>query len=742
MTRTLAAALVAITVALPLAFCEPTTTTSAAAPTSQTQPTQPTPSADVTPVPAKAFIAVDSDKIDSIIASAKSTIREMSGLSESKPAPADYQTLAMAAYAAGTTNVGELQRIAYSLEQQQPTSLMGRALAALAWDMLIPGPETARETHLQMVKALIDKLNADSLAAEPNGVYAAMWASIALASRSVECPRATWAILRQYLVRQQREDGGWGSADKESDMPTTAAAVAALARICSEHNEDSADAVKALDRGRQWLDKHYAKFLEGAHRGKESAVACWFYLEQASIATGQWQLTGRNIFADGSAELVKSWQQDNKAGAAQIVTAAQTLMFMRLGTRPVGLLQLQYDGKWDIRRRGVQRFLAPYLSRRMCCETFFQYQTVHIDTPLDQWPPSKVLMITGSSWPKFSPEQTRKLRQFILLGGAVIMVPQGPMDEFRKGAEDLTRDFKTAWRTDIASDSAENPKSKGLVAAELTNGMRPLVLLCYDDLTPDWQDGKRESLVRGTNIIIYAIGRGISLGIDWPEPAALAKDVPVVKLARVSHAGNWDPEPFAYERFARVLAKKQGVKLDVLAPVAPAGLARSGAKLAVIAGPDATEFNAAERKALDAFVRDGGTLVFDAAGSKEFFDATRKMLAESYGLDAIHGLAADSPLLTAPKLTRERLRLSHDFAPSGDYQAESGLIHAVRVGGRDAILVSQPDIGSGLLGRYYGAGYRFFPESAYDLLRNIVLHSAGLAEKPAATEPNVQTSRP
>src|SRR5262249_31661898 len=98
----------------------------------------------------------------------------------------------------------------------------------------------------------------------------------------------------------------------------------------------------------------------------------------------------------------------------------------------------------------------------------------------------------------------------------------------------------------------------------VSNGSRRLMIHCTGDIATQWEKRSRRRPVGtsapsdaamqfGGNLFIYATGKsGLRSRLDSPyvpPPSSVpAKNIPI---ARLQYAGNWDPEPAAWERFER-----------------------------------------------------------------------------------------------------------------------------------------------------------------------------------------------
>jgi len=182
------------------------------------------------------------------------------------------------------------------------------------------------------------------------------------------------------------------------------------------------------------------------------------------------------------------------------------------------------------------------------------------------------------------------------------------------------------------------------------------------------------------------------------------------------------------------MARDTQTKLEVLGPMEMGALTASGAKVAALTGVGRLQLGGDEQEALKQWVAGGGTLIIDAAGgSKDFAGSAETLLRRMYGAGAIRRLARTSPIFHPAEFKelwidrvryrrRARQRLGSVRTPN---------LRAVLVGDRPAIIFSREDLTAGLVGypAYTCDGYA--PNSAYEIMRNIVLHAAGAKPKPS-----------
>src|SRR5688500_18019562 len=157
----------------------------------------------------------------------------------------------------------------------------------------------------------------------------------------------------------------------------------------------------------------------------------------------------------------------------------------------------------------------------------------------------------------------------------------------------------------------------------VANGSRILMLHSPTDLTTAWQvrnGTKREMWELAVNIFVYAAGKSDlrnRLSSPYvPEPPGAARST--VRVARVRHGANWDPEPYAWPRFSRIMRRDTGVAVEAGVEDVK-GLNAQTTPVAHLTGTAAVALDDAQLTAIRNFVESGGVLFVDACGGSEAF---------------------------------------------------------------------------------------------------------------------------
>ncbi|MEL7240391.1 MAG: DUF4159 domain-containing protein, partial [Planctomycetota bacterium] len=264
----------------------------------------------------------------------------------------------------------------------------------------------------------------------------------------------------------------------------------------------------------------------------------------------------------------------------------------------------------------------------------------------------------------------------------------------------------------------------------LGNGVRELMLLVdKQDLGRSWQladRNKTEPFQVGTNIYLYTIdkqrqeykGKGhVVLRDDSAKPATK------LKLARVRHAGNWNPEPGGWQQLSNVLANGGDLDLTVEASKA-SELVAGEFDVAHLTGTEALDLTDEQKAGLKAFVGQGGTLIIDAAGgSSAFTTSTDVLLPKLFGeaaaeamrqpLPVTHAIyrAGDEPIEEVGYRAHARKTLGNENKPR---------LRGIEIDGRLAVIVSNEDLTNGLVGSPVDGVVGYTPEDATRLMTAVL----------------------
>jgi len=573
-----------------------------------------------------------------------------------------------------------------------------------------------------------------------------VWAA---AISNIDVPKRYWDLVYRHWMVTQNNEGGWGYGAGVSGKCKNTMTAAGLACLFVAFDNLLADkfvevghnpVVPPIQRGLDWFDRNYGR------RGNYAMGPRHYYLygvERVGLASGYKYFGKKDWYKLGAVGLINSqqangsWRPAGMEGGSLGATAF-SLLFLVRGRAPVIFNRLEYKGDWNNRPRALAN-LARWVSRTF--EREAAWQIVNLQTDVEEWHDAPILMISGSKPPEFTDEHLEKLRRFVHQGGRILSVAEG--EHKSTGFDRAMRDYYAKLFPRYKLERL--PKDHPICSAHfklrspmglwgVSNGVRLLALHTKEDLCLPWQVNAcasgADAFRLGTNLFLYASDgafgrpRGTT---PWPETVSYTP-LRVAKVARIKHAGNWEPEPLAWERFRMLMGQKWQTRLVVETKTLEE-LNAEDCRVAALTGTGRLGLTDAEKQALKAFVESGGTLIMDAAGGSEAFtQSAMELLTELFGRDSLGRLPAWSPVYRFPDFPIDSVRYRR-AARLRFGNANTPRLLAVTLKGRPAALLSRDDLTAGLVGYpcYTCVGYA--PESAAELMRNMVLYGIRL-EKP------------
>ncbi|MHC4982947.1 MAG: DUF4159 domain-containing protein [Planctomycetota bacterium] len=681
---------------------------------------------------------------------------------------------AMAAYALLESGVSvQDERMAKALEwlkNQKCVKTYSLGLRAQAWLAAIKKGGQFHDQLTADVKTLVNSTangsygynslgQGKSSGDNSNSQYGLLgvWAGAML--EEIEIPRSYWQVVMAHWVNTQHNDGGWSyKGGGASTTAMTAAGVASLF-VCFDNlfrksfmrcdlGDTGRLAQRSMQHGLDWFDNNFPASMVGkAPMGHSDLLYYLYGVERVGLASGYKYFGKSDWYKIAATKLINIQRPDGSwPGKWQPVpNTAFGMLFLVRGRRPVILNKLEFNGDWNNRPRDLA-YLTRWLSGIFEADVY--WQIINLDVPPREWHDAPVLYISGARAPKFSEEDLDKIRRYVWQGGTIFSLTecQGQLFTTTMGKY-YERLFPNYKLVKCAADHKIynvqyrlRPETCSFYI--ITNGVRPLVVHSDTDLARSWQlqrtETKRDAFEAAANIYMYVTDRSLTpRGTKlWPEQPD-SEPQSVVKLARLKFDGNWNPEPLAYERFSRLMARDYKVKIDVAA-VTIDKLAESGAKIATLTGTGKLEPDEAQRGSLRDFIAGGGTLVVDAAGGdRQFANAASKMLGEMFQGSRLRRLESSEPLLSIDGLEIEKVKYRRKARLR--LRTNRANLRILRIENRPAVIYSREDITAGLVGytSYTCDGYD--PESAFQIMRNIVVHFgnvelASQSEPPAESE--------
>jgi len=588
-----------------------------------------------------------------------------------------------------------------------------------------------------------------------NTQYAVLGAWAAMMATG-EVPARYWRLVWEHWKACQSRDGGWGYEKGGKSTATMTAGGVASMLVCFEclHADQFVHcrarvANRPVEAAMEWMDRNFAAALAGGGGllGHGDLHYFLYGVERVGLASGQKYFGAQDWYKLGAGRLLAAQKPDGSWSGkfGPVASTSFALLFLARGQQAVAFNKLQHDGDWNNRPRDLAG-LTRWLNRdRVTLEKDLHWQVVNFQVPVEEWHDAPILYVSGCRDPNFTDEQLDRLRTFVWQGGTIFSTAQCGGRAFSAAMRAACAKLFPACplrrlpRGHVLFTLA-GPMPAPPAVEEASNGIRPLLLHSDEDLSLAWQqqlkriEAPRFQIADCVVRYVTDMGRLRPRGAaHWPaDPRATG---PSVRLVRVRHAGNWDPEPLAYERFARLLGAEAGVRLEVAAPVEMGQLASCDAKLAAMTGTEAFAAGPAEHEQIKRFCSGGGTLVIDAAGgSREFADSAEALLRAVFGRTAVSRLSSQAELYRAAGFGVEpaeyrrqaRIVLGRKHGPD---------LRGVVVGGRVAVVFSKEDITGGLVGCECYSSVGYAPAAAYALMRNCVFHAAGVRPAAAGAKP-------
>ena len=569
-----------------------------------------------------------------------------------------------------------------------------------------------------------------------------VWAA---AQVGVEIRGQVWRFFGTHWRKTQYPNGGWAykydlKADSWHNTPRGAMTLGGIASlfVCSDNlaagspagcGKNASDT--NIDRGLAWMEKNFLKDVEDHY--------FYYYcygVERVGLASGYKYFGKQDWYRLIAERLIERQEAHGRWGGSTYKTAF-ALLFLARGRNPVLYNKLRFNGDWNNRPRDLAQ-LTQWIAYKF--ERPVSWQVINLQTEPDEWHDAPIIYISGSKKFTLTDAEVGKLRTFIQQGGSIFSCTECQGRGFRDSIRKLYKRMLPEYEMTPCQPGHKiydvHFKLRGRPRFEIiSNGVRPLVVHSDDDLPLAWQFKKvataRTQFEGPANAFMYVTdkghlrGRGVS---HWPEKPE-TYTVRTVKLARLKFPGAFDPEPLAYERFARLMRRDCQTRVDLVGPIGIKDLPASGAKIATLTGVGSFKLPVADVKALKGWVAAGGTLVIDAmGGSRPFHDSAVATLRAMYDTP-LATLAPGSPIYQLPGFAIKRVGYRHGAA-AGGAAGRTPAVRTVIIDSRPAVLYSREDISAALLGIPASTIDGYDTASAFALMRNFVLQAAGVKPKP------------
>ncbi len=464
-------------------------------------------------------------------------------------------------------------------------------------------------------------------------------------------------------------------------------------------------------------------------------------LERVGLASGFKYFGEHDWYAELARYLVDrqnangSWG-DGETSSVEVDTA-YALLFLARGRHPILYNKLRYDGRWNDRPHDVAH-LARYAAKQL--ERPLNWQVVNLRRDWSDWMDSPVLFISGEQPPTMSDHDYAALRDFALGGGLIFTHADGGSPAFTGWVQQLVR--RVFPKYELMRVPKEHPLNGVLYKLKhppqlevVNNGSRILLVHSPTDVAGgwhlNWTDARAADFQLGLNVFVYAAGktdyknRLASTYIPAvPGPAEVTRHV-----ARLRFAGEWDPEPYAWTRFARYFQWETRQALDVRT-VDLKLLTAGQVPAAFLTGTVRQDFTPAEAAAARAFVAAGGVLVIDACGGQPAFvkSVRTTLLPAAFPGTTVGPLPPMHPLLLPSRPFADDLR-QLPLRPFAAEQLGAATLPVEGLSfGRGWVVFSPLDLTTGLLGTQSWGILGYEPAHAQALVKHAILWADARSE--------------
>jgi len=574
----------------------------------------------------------------------------------------------------------------------------------------------------------------------------------------LDIPDEYWKKVSIYWRNIQNNDGGWGYtvpprpetnfSRRQSHPSMTAAALASLYVSLDANGNTGIE--KHLSKGFEWFEKNFAGSMDpetssappGEDRDAPSYNLNYYYLygvERVALACGRRTFGGVNWYKLGVEYILSrqytsgkrwkgSWTGRWVDGFRLGATAYATL-FLARGLHPVLFNKLEYKGDWNACPRDMAN-LTRWLGKEL--EREINWRVVSIENDPDRWHDSPILYITGTRPPEFTETQQKKLRLYALQGGTIFSCPAGPDAGFSTAMKKLYREIFPECRWMKAREThpvytVHYKLNKSLQIEVAFNGIRPLAIHTRSTLPLSWQKDRHDyrtgDFMFGINLHRFVTDEAPLLKRgehSWPKNSEVRK-ASAIRVTRVKHRENSDPEPLALEAFRRRMADRYGIPVEILDPVNVSELSDSKAQLAFMTGTGEFRLTGSQADSLKKFVVEGGTVLVDPAGGAGIFlESVRRRLQACFEGKRFEKLDTGHEVLAIKGM--EIRTVGRRKKTAGKCSPE---ISAIVINSRAAVFLSPVDLTAGLVG-YQSYGIKgYAPKDAFRICRNVALYASG-----------------
>jgi hypothetical protein len=578
-----------------------------------------------------------------------------------------------------------------------------------------------------------------------------------------------WNVMEQAWLRTQLEDGSWAyngipREEKPGTLSLATAGVASLF-ITQDYLRSTAElrgnqVNPAIERGLNYIGVHMpyllglkkpeTPLLEKKSNAKAYKLYTLYGIERIGVASGRKYINGIDWYAEGARYLLEKQNSNGSWGSRS--DTAFGILFLVNGRNPAGVTKLAYAqsvddrrSAWNQRSRDVAN-LTEYIE--ITDERDLNWQIIQLDQAGDvestvrELHDSPMAYLAAGGDLALRDVDLEAIKRYTQTGGLLLINADGGnrklIRDIREMGETMFADEGYDWRVLPDDhpiyvnqkfnfrDARRKPELMGL-----SNGVRELMILMPDDAARDWQtrtvvDGGPLQL--GVNLYLYSVGnleqppRGSTPLVDENSAIKTNRDV---KVGRIRHGGNWNPEPAGWDRLDAVMHNEY--KTDLKVETVDASTAELGSfDVLHLTGTGELGLDENVAKKLKTYVENGGTLLLDAAGGDSTFaESAEAQLRNMFGdestelgsvLPTNHPLyrSLDEPIDTVGYTLFARRTVGGERKPR---------LRGISFENRLGVIFSREDLSHGLVGSRIGGITGYEPEDATRLVAASLLYA-------------------
>lgn len=464
-----------------------------------------------------------------------------------------------------------------------------------------------------------------------------------------------------------------------------------------------------------------------------------FAYERVGEASGLTQFGDRLWYDEGAEHLISTQRYDGSwiGRTNPEISTAYALLFLARGRAPVIAQKLAFGEDSNNRPRDIAAFTR---FMRHATERHVNWQSVSIDATAEQFRVAPLLYAASDKQTTLTSPQKQSIKTYIDQGGLLIAVNEGRTDAFTRSVVTLCRELYPAYsfrdlpKTHQAYTANFNVRLPAGPIRALSNGVRELVVLYPSgDMSWQWHStggafvSQNSPFASLANLWLYATDRANPRykGEDpWVDRNPAVQATRSLRVARLQHGNNWNPEPAGWTRLSNVMANFDQFDLSAI-PVAAPIPATIG--MAHLTATQSLTLDPPTKAAIKAYLATGGLLLADAAGGSSEVPGSFESLMKEFFPDAvIVPLPLTHPIYRGRNYGGEDIdSVEYRRTPSAP-TVKIPRLRGVTAEGRLVAILSNEDISGALVGYSHSGLVGYTPASAMDLMRNIILWRASV----------------